>query len=117
MLHIRIFAYEVITMKQPKDVTDLARTLTATMTTPPLTIAKAPPAEAASIAAEPATNKRTRAAKKLGATSKGSVSVFLRVPAARFEELEQEAIARTKATGKGVTVQQVILAKLDGRKP
>jgi hypothetical protein len=44
----------------------------------------------------------------------GSVSVFLRLPADLHSRLENEAIARTKATGKGVTVQQVILDKLRG---
>jgi hypothetical protein len=41
-----------------------------------------------------------------------SVSVFLRLPADLHARLEGEAVARTKATGKGVTVQQVILDKL-----
>jgi len=42
----------------------------------------------------------------------GSVSVFLRLPFDLHARLEAEAVARTKATGKGVTVQQVILDKL-----
>jgi hypothetical protein len=42
----------------------------------------------------------------------GSVSVFLRLPSDLHARLEGEAVARTKATGKGVTVQQVILDKL-----
>ena len=44
-----------------------------------------------------------------------SVSVFLRLPSDLHARLEQEAIARTKATGRGVTVQQVILDKLAGQ--
>jgi len=44
-----------------------------------------------------------------------SVSVFLRLPSDLHSRLENEAIARTKATGKGVTVQQVILDKLAGQ--
>ena len=44
-----------------------------------------------------------------------SVSVFLRLPFDLHSRLEAEAIARTKATGKGVTVQQVILDKLAGQ--
>lgn len=44
-----------------------------------------------------------------------SVSVFLRLPADLHAQLEGEAISRTKATGKGVTVQQVILDKLGRR--
>jgi hypothetical protein len=44
-----------------------------------------------------------------------SVSVFLRLPADLHFRLEAEAVSRTKATGKGVTVQQVILDKLAGQ--
>jgi hypothetical protein len=43
-----------------------------------------------------------------------SVSVFLRIPSPLHARLENEAVARTKATGRGVTVQQVILDKLAG---
>lgn len=42
----------------------------------------------------------------------GSVSLFLRLPADVHARLESEAVARTKAIGKGVSVQQVILDKL-----
>jgi hypothetical protein len=41
-----------------------------------------------------------------------SISVFLRLPADLHSRLEAEAVARTKATGKGVSVQQVILDRL-----
>ena len=94
-------------MKPPKNVASLAEALTASMTTPALTIAKE---------TTPAPRKSGKAAVLVEppakASAKGSTSVFLRVPNALFETLQQEATERTKATGKGVTVQQVILAKL-----
>ena len=43
-----------------------------------------------------------------------SVSVFLRLPSDLHATLEAEAVNRTKATGKGVTVQQIIVSKLAG---
>ena len=42
------------------------------------------------------------------------MSVFLRLPADIHAKYETEAVARTKKTGKGVTVQQVMIEKLDG---
>ena len=93
-------------MKPPKNIASLAEALTASMTTPALTIAKettpAPRKSGNAVPVEPPAK----------ASAKGSTSVFLRVPNALFETLQQEATERTKATGKGVTVQQVILAKL-----
>ena len=80
------------------------------MTTAPLTITK-PDAPAPAKEPEPS---RTEPQQETKPTGKGSVSVFLRMPSARFEKLQQEAIERTKAAGKGVTVQQIILAKLEG---
>jgi hypothetical protein len=43
-----------------------------------------------------------------------SIPVFVRVPAELHAELEAEATARTKATGRGVTVQQIILERCAG---
>jgi hypothetical protein len=40
-----------------------------------------------------------------------SVSVFLRIPPELHAKLESEAVTRTKATGKGVTIQQIILER------
>lgn len=94
-------------MKPPKDVSSLAERLQSSMTTPPLTIAKTEPA------INPTAATSVKAAKAEPA-AKGSASVFLRVPNALYEKLAREAMARTKATGKGVTIQQVILAKLEG---
>ena len=96
-------------MKKAKDVSDLASRLTVAATTPVLSLApapEAPPAPSAQAAAKPA---KVEAAKK-----RGSVSVFLRLPPNVHAGIEAEAIARTKKTGRGVTVQQVILDKLAG---
>lgn len=43
-------------------------------------------------------------------------SVFVRVPADLHEYLDGQAIARTKATGRGVTIQQIILEKLEAER-
>lgn len=81
-------------MKQPKDVADLGSQLTAA--------SQAPLVPAAAVAVD----RQTRA------TKPGSRSVFLRLPAELHTRLEAEAVARTKETGKGVTVQQVIVDRL-----
>jgi hypothetical protein len=86
-------------MKQPRDVEDLAGKLAAAAATP---LISAPPTPSAQ------QERPTRTAKPKKA---GSVSVFLRVPHDLHERLESEAIARTKRTGRGVTIQQIILEK------
>lgn len=40
--------------------------------------------------------------------------VFLRLPLDLFEQLDAQAVAQTKATGRGVSIQQVIIDKLRG---
>ena len=42
------------------------------------------------------------------------MSVFLRLSPELFAKIDAEAVERTKATGRGVTVQQVIVEKLEG---
>lgn len=79
-------------MKKPVDVQDLTTSLTAAAATP---LVQIPPEH-------PQRQK------------KASVSVFLRMPADLHARYEAEAVARTKASGKGVTVQQVMIEKLDG---
>lgn len=80
-------------MKKPKDVPELATRLIAAAATP---LVEAP---------EPAQSKRRQAGSK-------SKAVLLRVPLDLYEKFDAEAVRRTKATGRGVTMQQVILAKL-----
>jgi hypothetical protein len=83
-------------MRKPADVDDLASRLTQAATAP-------------LIPARAETTERAAKPRK-GA----SVSVFLRLPADLHANLETEAMNRTKATGKGVTVQQIIVEKLAG---
>lgn len=97
-------------MKKPKDVSDLAARLTAGATRPLQMIAPevtpAPvPAAAAPVAAA-AVDANSRA-------KRGSVSVFLRLPSGLHGRVADIATERTKQTGKGVTVQQVILEYLE----
>lgn len=81
-------------MRKPANVQDLAATLSTAASTPLVRAVPEPE--------KPARQKR------------GSVSVFLRLPADIHARYEAEAVTRTKATGKGVTVQQVMIEKLDG---
>ncbi len=82
-------------MKKPKDVEGLADSLTAAASMP-----AGVTAEVYQLQARPQKVKRT------------TKSVFLRLDAELYERYDREAIARTKATGRGVTVQQVILSRL-----
>jgi hypothetical protein len=84
-------------MRKAQGVEDLASRLSEAAATP-LTAANAPAEE-----------NRVPKERKVR-----SVSVFLRIPSPLHARLENEAVARTKATGRGVTVQQVILDKLAG---
>ena len=83
-------------MRKAQGVDDLASRLTEAATAPLL-------------APAPVVQDRPARAKK-----SGSVSVFLRLPSDLHARIEGEAINRTKATGKGVTVQQIIVEKLAG---
>ena len=85
-------------MKKPADVEDLAASLSAAATAPLVR----PPQELAS-KGRPGRAKR-----------EARVPVFLRVPDTLYARYDAEAVARTKATGRGVTVQQVMLEKLGG---
>lgn len=87
-------------MKKAKDVADLASRLTVAATTPVMGVAPPLP---------PPVTERVVAARR-----RGSVSVFLRLPPELHARIEAIAIAKTRETGRGVTVQQVILDKLAG---
>lgn len=93
-------------MKKPKDIANLASRLTDAATAPLVQASPVPPTAAAP---QPQPQPRTVKAKK-----RGTVSVFLRLPPDLFTRIDAEAVNRTKATGRGVTVQQVILDKLSG---
>ena len=96
-------------MKTPKGMEDMAERIRAAATTPALTVV-----QQVEPTLEPKTNPKpaTQAAPKRVKGAGASTSVFLRVPLAKYAELETEATKRTKATGKGVTVQQIILERI-----
>jgi hypothetical protein len=85
-------------MRKVQGVDDLASRITAAATAPLMSRPPNPAEE------QPARRKKA-----------ATMSVFLRMPADLHASLEEEAVARTKATGKGVTVQQIILEKLGGK--
>ena len=96
-------------MKKPKDVTELASRLSSAASTP---LVAAPPASFTPQAEEPA-SIATEAGKRR-APNRSTVPVFLRLSQNLYEQYDEEAVRRTKATGRGVTVQQVILSRLEG---
>jgi hypothetical protein len=81
-------------MKKPKDIQALAERLQEASSTP--------------VGASPGTSEPAKASKR------GAKSVFLRLSPEMYKKLDVEAVSRTKATGRGVTVQQVILDRLEG---
>jgi hypothetical protein len=99
-------------MKKPKDVTDLAARLTAGATTPLQVVASTTPR--VTLKPEPKTTQASESAEATPKQKRGSsVSVFLRMPSDLHDRAAAIAIERTKQTGKGVTVQQVILEILE----
>lgn len=88
-------------MKKPPDIQGLAERLSG---------AAATPVGATSV---PLTESRPSRTKP---SERGTKSVFLRLAPELFEKLDAEAVSRTKATGRGVTVQQIILEKLEDAK-
>jgi hypothetical protein len=92
-------------MKKRHDVDELAKQLTTAAATPlhksaPL---PAPPQE---IVETPAPVRKTK-------QKSDAIPVFLRLPAAMYKHYDDMAIARTKETGRGVSVQQVIIEQLE----
>jgi hypothetical protein len=99
-------------MKKPKDVTDLANRLASAASTP-LVAPSPPPAPLPVLIEEPAT-ATAREAGKRKPPNRSTVPVFLRLSQNLYERYDEEAVRRTRATGRGVTVQQVILDRLEG---
>jgi|GEM_PF-2315356 hypothetical protein len=100
-------------MKKPKDVADLAIRLASAASTPlvvhsPIPAASVAPASSAAAEQPPIPQKPRKKA-----PNRGTVPVFLRMSNTLYEEYDREAVRRTKATGRGVTVQQVILDRLE----
>ncbi len=99
-------------MKKPKDVADLASRLASAASTPLVAPLSAPAVSTeAGQDREAATESLPQKPHKK-APNRGTVPVFLRMSETLFAEYDQEAVRRTKATGRGVTVQQVILDRL-----
>ncbi len=99
-------------MKKPKDVADLANRLANAASTPlmaPIPITSVPVAPPTSDLAPPSQEPRKKA------PNRGTVPVFLRMSQTLYDEYDREAVRRTKAIGRGVTVQQVILERLEGK--
>ena len=88
-------------MKRPADVEDLTARLKTASSAP---LVQPSPQIARSTEENPTRAKKAAASKP----------VFLRVPGELYGQYEAEATKRTRATGKGVTVQQVMLEKLAG---
>lgn len=102
-------------MRKPVDIGDLTAMLANAATTPALTLGAAkpeptnPPAPAAPRA--PAIVNRPVPRRPKDAVP--TVSVFLRVPKPLYDTYKKRAVARTKQSGEGVSVQLVILEKME----
>jgi len=94
-------------MKKPKDVTDLANRLASAASMP---LVAPPPITHTFVTEEqsppPASGKRK-------APARSTIPVFLRLSKDLYDQYDGEAVRRTKATGRGVTVQQVIIDRLE----
>jgi hypothetical protein len=97
-------------MKKPKDVTELASRLANAAAMPLVAPAQVPSAPKEAFPA-PLPEKRRKT------PNRGSVAVFLRLSQPLYEHYDAEAVRRTKETGRGVTVQQVILDRLAEAQP
>jgi len=95
-------------MKKPQDVADLAARLTTAVTTPLVAAAPAEAPPVVAIAVEPV----TRARKPRKDRKETTAPLLLRLPATLYNEFDGEAVKRTKATGRGVSIQQVIIERL-----
>jgi hypothetical protein len=89
-------------MKKHRDADELAKQLTTAVSTPLQTI----PANVE----HPPKDDVSQASKK---KKSDAVPVFLRLPAEMHKRFEEIAIARTKETGRGTSVQQIILEQLE----
>jgi hypothetical protein len=86
-------------MKRNRDVEALAERLTAGATAPLQVVSPAP--------------EMLASAKPTGKAKEQKVSVFLRLPLDLHERIDALAVQRTKETGRGVSIQQVIIELLE----
>ncbi|MBT9100430.1 hypothetical protein KFZ76_22285 [Methylovulum psychrotolerans] len=93
-------------MKKRHDVDELAKQLTTAAATPlhKSTPVAAPPPEIIDPPVPSAQKKKQKS---------DAIPVFLRLPAVMYKHYDDIAIARTKETGRGVSVQQVIIEQLE----
>ncbi len=92
-------------MKKRHDVDELAKQLTTAVSTPLQKIAQvAPQPASAPVDARPPVQKKPKS---------DAIPVFLRLPSAMYQQFDAIAVERTKATGRGVSVQQVIIEQLE----
>lgn len=99
-------------MKKAKNVADLAARLAAAAETP-LQAAVAPVVVQEIQVREPVIKKTE--AKRGRVAGVGTAPVYLRLPNHLHERLEAIAMERTRETGKGVSIQQVIIDVLGDR--
>jgi|APDOM4702015118_1054815.scaffolds.fasta_scaffold387715_2 hypothetical protein len=92
-------------MKKRHDVDELAKQLTTAAVTPLQKIVQ--PAPTPEVVAAPAPVAAKKKAKNT------AVPVFLRLPATMYQHFDNIAVTRTKKTGRGVSVQQVIIEQLE----
>ena len=90
-------------MKKRHDVNELAKQLTTAASTPLQKVAKPVPQEVVVETPAP-TRKKPKS---------DAIPVFLRLPAAMYQHFDTIAVERTKETGRGVSVQQVIIEQLE----
>lgn len=93
-------------MKKPKDVAELADRLTSAASMPLVA-----PAPVSRVSAADEQNPALAAGKR-NPPARSTIPVFLRLSQDLYAKYDGEAVRRTKATGRGVTVQQVILDRL-----
>jgi hypothetical protein len=98
-------------MKKTRNVADLAARLAAAAETP-LRAPIAPAVSQDNPTKEPALKTEAKRGRVAGI---GTTPVYLRLPNPIYERLETIAVERTRETGKGVSIQQVIIDVLGGR--
>src|SRR5688572_14799976 len=98
-------------MKKPRDIESLAERLSTAAQTPLVSPAPQAPVQQAPAPQEHTPEPPTRKTKP---PKQPPVPVYLRMPRELHEKYDAEAVSRTKATGRGVSVQQIILEKLEG---
>ena len=91
-------------MKKRHDVNELAKQLTTAASTPLQKVAQPVPQDVVVVETPAPTRKKPKS---------DAIPVFLRLPAAMYQHFDTIAIERTKETGRGVSVQQVIIEQLE----